>query len=97
MALSKQIKDTKGQITSYHRIRATSQDYDNNKLYVNLAGYTDEQYRLMEKEATPENKVDTIVVSIGLELSLIDNDFSKSNIYTRIKTECQGWDDSVDC
>lgn len=97
MALIKIIADNKGQTTSYHRIKSTSLDFDNKVIYVNLAGYTSEQYRTLEKEVAEDEPRQYNVVSTGqFRLAIIDDDFSRENLYARLKIEIPEWADATD-
>lgn len=84
MAILKAITDNKGQITSYHRIAAFAPVFDGEQkqLNVNLASYTSEQYRDMEKSGQAQNMQ---VASTGIVLPLREDDiYSRASIYESI-------------
>lgn len=84
MAINKLITDNKGQVTTYHRIAAFAPVFtgDHPQLSVNMASYTSEQYRDMEKAGSDENLK---VASTGITLPLIPDDmYSREAIYETI-------------
>ncbi len=84
MAIQKTITDNKGQVTSYHRVVAFAPVFLEGQegLSVNLAGYTSEQYRQMEKTGQAENLQ---VSSTGVTLALREDDtYTRAQIYTEI-------------
>jgi len=95
MALSKTIVDDKGQITQYHKISAVGIIYidGQERIDLNIASYANEDYRLTEKEVG----LNKVLNNIGVSLSLTNEDFSRANLYARIKNEVETFLDAVDC
>ena len=83
MAIQKEITDNKGQITNYHRIAAFALMYIEGQemLSVNLASYTSEQYRLLEKNGGGEMQVSSTAVTLPLRE---DDTYTRTNIYADI-------------
>lgn len=84
MAIQKVITDNKGQVTEYHRIVAFAPVFIEGQevLNVNLASYTSEQYRDMEKLGTAQNMQ---VASTGIALPVREDDtYTRANIYQAI-------------
>lgn len=95
MALQLELLNSKGAITRYHRILAVSQIYTGEQIGVNinLASYSDELYREKEKETGEE----MIVNNTGLFLPLVDENFSRANLYARIRSEIIEFTEAIDC
>ncbi len=84
MAIQKTLTDNKGQITEYHRIMAFAPVFVEGQevLNVNLASYTSEQYREMEKTGEAKGMQ---VASTGIVLPIRDDDtYTRTNIYQSI-------------
>ncbi len=84
MAIQREITDNKGQVTNYHRIVAFAPVFIEGQegLSVNLASYTSEQYRQIEKGETGKNMV---VANTGVTLPLrADDTYTRAQIYTDI-------------
>lgn len=94
MALQLTLTDNKGQVSNYHRILATSQIYvgEQQGIHINLGSYTNAEYRQNET-----NEVSTIVSNTPIFLPFTDTDFTRANLYTRIKTEILEFADALDC
>ena len=93
MAIKKTIADNKGQVTEYHRIIAFAPVYVEGQeiLNVNLASYTSEQYRELEKTGSAK---DMQVASTGITLPLREDDtYNRENIYEAIM-ELPEWEGS---
>jgi len=92
MALKLLLNNGKGLEYSYHRILVYAINFKDNVIGINLAQYRDENYREIEKETGD----DMILNNIGIELPIIDNDFSRERLYERIKKEVEMFANSED-
>ena len=92
MALKLKITDSKGISAEYYRIISITQNYVDNGINVNLAGYVDATFREDEK-VTNEDKV---ISNTPVFLPFTDEDFSRAAIYTRIKAEIPEFSEAID-
>jgi len=84
MAIKKTFKDNKGVVTNYHRVGVFAFDATQGKLAVNLFGYADEEYRLIEKEDSTK-QTDNHVSNLGVEFPATSADiFTLESIYAKI-------------
>lgn len=84
MALLKEIKDSKGLITKYHRISSFTINKDSNVLNVYIKSYADESYRELEKR----------IINLKLQRNELSSDIaSKRNEIDLVKFK--GTEDSI--
>ena len=84
MALKIELKDEKGIVATYHRIGVVSQEYGKT-ISINLFGYADETYRENEKGSD----LNLVLINTPITLDIIDDDFSRENLYKRIVNEVE--------
>lgn len=94
MALKIALSDIKGQTMEYHKIISIGVVFIEGKqnLQVALGGYTNEQYRALEKEDGTER----VVANCAFNLPIVDDEFSRTNLYARIKSEIPEFEGAED-
>lgn len=97
MAIRKELTDNRGQKTSYHRIVAMTAVYipGQESIQVNLASYTDAQYRELEKQSTSGEGYAVSSTAVVLPLPT-DDIVSRALTYTQIMSLPE-WQDSEAC
>jgi hypothetical protein len=93
MALKKSLMNSKGQDFEYHKIIAVAQIYsgEQNGININLASYTNQNYR-------QQNEQEMIVCNTPIFLPFNEiEEYSRQNLYNRIKTEIPEFENSEDC
>lgn len=95
MALKIALKNSKGAVALYHRIAVVSQVHikDQEGIHINLAGYADETYRETEKQ----NGEELVLTNTPIFLPFLDENFTRENLYTRIKAEVAEFVEAEDC
>ena len=99
MALKKIITNDKGITTEYFRIANIEQNFINPQplLEIYIYGYTDESFRLTEKDEADKDK-QTVVYFERFQLPLDDTKgYSREDIYNRLKTEVPLFEGAEDC
>lgn len=93
MAIGKTLTDNKGQSTTYHRILVASQVFIDGKesIQINMGGYTNADFRNAEKNSDK----DMVVTNTAVTLPIIDEDFSRATLYTRIMAEVPEFADAM--
>lgn len=93
MALKINLTNSKGQNCGYHKIGAVSQIYagDNIGIVINIISYTNQDYREKDEK-------EMVISTTNLFLSFLENeDYSKANLYNRIKAEISDFSQAEDC
>lgn len=96
MALKKQLRGPRGEITSYHRIAVISAVYlpEQSGIQINLASYADEAYRDVEKADGKDMALTNTPIVLPFED--VEN-LSRERLYERIKAEIELFNDAENC
>lgn len=100
MALQKELIDSRGIVSRYHRIANIQQNFINHEpiLEIYLYHYSDIGYRSAEKVEILENIDFQNIVGTSVHRLIVDESkgATRSDIYQRLKTEVPEFEGSVD-
>ena len=93
MAMGKTMVDIKGITTDYHRILTSEQDFTigQEAIRLKIASYTSAEYRTLEKG----DSISRVVSSNEYILPIVDEDFTRENLYNRIMAEISDFAESI--